>query len=126
MTRGKAMSDDLRGVLLNMARTMGIDEICHKTGCKKRTVERVMEDYRKKGTVMREHLRLEMRGAKRSMTAGDVNVCPTLHTPHRATEFCSFLPVSFDTALMYIWTSCGNFSRTSAGAKSVRQRSGGA
>jgi predicted DNA-binding transcriptional regulator len=81
MTRGKAMSDDLRGVLLNMARTMDISEICRHTGCKKRTVERVMEDYCKKGTVMREHLRLEMRGAKRSMTTGDIRVHFTLCIP---------------------------------------------
>ncbi|KAJ7163771.1 hypothetical protein C8R46DRAFT_1101532 [Mycena filopes] len=72
MTRGKALSDDLRGVLLNMARSMDIPAICRQTGCKRRTVERVMEDYRKKGTVMREHLRLEMRGAKRSMATADI------------------------------------------------------
>ncbi|KAJ7194797.1 hypothetical protein GGX14DRAFT_377632 [Mycena pura] len=72
MTRGKALSDDLRGAILNMSRFLDIPEICHYTNCKKRTVERILEDYHKKGTVMREHLRLEMRGAKRSMSAGDL------------------------------------------------------
>jgi predicted transcriptional regulator len=75
MTRGKALSDDLRGAILNMARTLDVHSICSYTNCKKRTVERVLEDYRKKGTVMREHLRLEMRGAKRSMSPGDIRVC---------------------------------------------------
>lgn len=74
MTRGKAMSDDLRGAILNMARTLDIHQICHYTGCKTRTVQRIFEDYQKKGTVMREHLRLEMRGAKRSMSGGDIRV----------------------------------------------------
>ncbi|KAJ7735283.1 hypothetical protein DFH07DRAFT_780074 [Mycena maculata] len=72
MTRGKSMSDDLRGAILNMARTLDIHQICHYTGCKTRTVQRILEDYRKKGSVMREHLRLEMRGAKRSMSGGDI------------------------------------------------------
>jgi predicted transcriptional regulator len=75
MTRGKALSDDLQGAILNMARTLDVHSICSYTNCKKRTVERVLEDYRKKGTVMREHLRLEMRGAKRSMSPGDIRVC---------------------------------------------------
>ncbi|KAJ7478856.1 hypothetical protein B0H11DRAFT_1916540 [Mycena galericulata] len=55
MTRGKAMSDDLRG-----------------PSYKKRTIERVLEDYHKKCTVMREHLRLEMCGAKRSMSCANI------------------------------------------------------
>ncbi|KAJ6456076.1 Homeodomain-like protein [Mycena sanguinolenta] len=72
MARGKVMSDDLRGAILNMARTLDIANICHYTGCKTRTVQRILEDYRMKGTVMREHLKLEMRGAKRGMSSSDI------------------------------------------------------
>ncbi|KAJ7301733.1 hypothetical protein DFH08DRAFT_640366, partial [Mycena albidolilacea] len=83
MTRGKSLSDDLRGAILNMARTLDVYAICHYTGCKKRTVEGILEDYRKKGTVMREHLKLEMRGAKRSMSIGDIRFITSLvrHSP---------------------------------------------
>ncbi|KAJ7601842.1 Homeodomain-like protein [Mycena rosella] len=83
MVRGKPLSDDLRGAILNMARNFDLHEICHHTGCKKRTVQRVLEDYRKKGTVMREHLRLEMRGAKRIMSPGDIRFLTGLvrHSP---------------------------------------------
>ncbi|KAK7054183.1 hypothetical protein R3P38DRAFT_1486142 [Favolaschia claudopus] len=72
MTRGKSLSDDLRGAIFNMALTLDVPQICRYTGCKTRTVQRVLQDYRRKGTVMREHLQQEMRGAKRAMTCGDV------------------------------------------------------
>ncbi|KAJ7145426.1 Homeodomain-like protein [Mycena crocata] len=72
MARGKVLSDDLRGAVTNMARSLDVYQICHYTGCKKRTVQRVLADYRTKGTVMREHLRMEMRGAKRSMSLADI------------------------------------------------------
>ncbi|KAJ7761930.1 hypothetical protein DFH07DRAFT_956952 [Mycena maculata] len=54
-----------------MARTLDIPAICYHTGCKKRTVQGILEDYHKKWTVMHEHLKLEMHGAKRSMSTGD-------------------------------------------------------
>ncbi|KAJ7221680.1 hypothetical protein GGX14DRAFT_388816 [Mycena pura] len=91
MTRGKALSDDLRGAILNMSRFLDIPEICHYTNCKKRTVEHILEDYHKKGTVMREHLRLEMRGAKRSMSAGDLRVCGAWFLVQSAEGFTKFL-----------------------------------
>lgn len=78
MVRGKPLSDDLRGAILNMALTLDIPTICRYSGCKKRTVERVLEDYRKKGTVMREHLRQETRGRKRKMTHRDIGVRATM------------------------------------------------
>jgi len=72
MTRGHALSDDLRGAILNMAHSLDVDNICKYTGCKKRTVQRILEDYRKKGSVIREHMRQETRGAKRRLTTGDI------------------------------------------------------
>ncbi|KAJ7474619.1 Homeodomain-like protein [Mycena galericulata] len=56
MTRGKALSDDLRGVILNMGMTQDIDNIMKLTGVKRRTIERIFADYRNKGTVMRAHV----------------------------------------------------------------------
>ncbi|KAJ7643280.1 hypothetical protein B0H17DRAFT_834714, partial [Mycena rosella] len=83
MVRGKPLSNDLRGVILNMALSLDVPGICKYTGCKTRTVQRVLEDYRKKGTVMREHLRQEMRGAKRKMTNRDIGFLTGLvrHSP---------------------------------------------
>jgi hypothetical protein len=56
MTCSKALSGDLQQAILNMACTLDVYSICCYTNCKKRTVEQVLEDYHKKGTVMHEHL----------------------------------------------------------------------
>lgn len=74
MTRGRPLSDDFRGAILNMARTLDVPSIVKYTGCKKRTIHRVLEDYRKKGTILRKHMTKELRGAKRSLTNADVQV----------------------------------------------------
>ncbi|KIL55693.1 hypothetical protein M378DRAFT_17709 [Amanita muscaria Koide BX008] len=71
MVRGRPLSDGLRAVILNMSISMDIPSIIHHTRCKKRTIERVLSDYRRRGTVMRDHLR-ELRGAKCVLTAADV------------------------------------------------------
>jgi len=42
MTRGKALSDDLRQVILNMACSLDINKISKYTGCKRRTIERIV------------------------------------------------------------------------------------
>ncbi|KAJ7246392.1 hypothetical protein C8J57DRAFT_1724803 [Mycena rebaudengoi] len=83
MACGKALSDDLRGTILNMALNLDIPTICRYTGCKTRTVERILEDYRKRGTVMQEHLQQEMRGRKRKMTNRDMRFLSGLgrHSP---------------------------------------------
>ncbi|KAJ7447641.1 Homeodomain-like protein, partial [Mycena latifolia] len=68
MPRGKALSDDLRGVILNIGMTQDILNIVKLTGVKRRTIERIFADYRNKGTVMREHMHQELRGRKHSLT----------------------------------------------------------
>ncbi|KAH7924314.1 hypothetical protein BV22DRAFT_1196045 [Leucogyrophana mollusca] len=85
MARGKALSDDLRGAILNMARLWDIDNIVEFTGCRRRTVERILADYRRKGTVAREHLAADLRGLKRSLTVQDVRFLrgTIQHSPDR-------------------------------------------
>ncbi|KAJ6503537.1 Homeodomain-like protein [Mycena sanguinolenta] len=83
MTRGKPLSDDLRGVLLNMAMHYDIDNIAKMTRVGRRTIERLLSDYREKGTVFREHMYQELRGRKRSLTSKDTKfLCPLVrHSP---------------------------------------------
>jgi hypothetical protein len=61
MAHGRALSDDLRGIILNMARQMDIASIVCYTGQKTRTVKRVLADYRREGTVARENMAKESR-----------------------------------------------------------------
>jgi hypothetical protein len=56
MPRGKAVSDDLRGVILNMGMAHDIPKITELTRVKRQTIEQIFQDYRNKGTVMREHI----------------------------------------------------------------------
>ncbi|KAJ7450497.1 Homeodomain-like protein [Mycena galericulata] len=83
MTRGKPLSDDLRGVLLNMAMHHDVDTIADLTGVGHRTIERLLSDYRKKGTVVREHMYQELRGRKRCLTGRDTKFLCALvrHSP---------------------------------------------
>jgi hypothetical protein len=80
MAHGRALSDNLRGAILNMARTLDVHSIVEYTGCKRRTVEWILSDYRKKGTVLRKHLAKELRGVKRSLRPSDVKVCYDIHS----------------------------------------------
>ncbi|KAJ7241044.1 Homeodomain-like protein [Mycena haematopus] len=83
MTRGKPLSDDLRGALINMAMHHDIANIAKLTGVGHRTIERLLSEYRKKGTVAREHMYRELRGRKRSLTNKDTKFLCALvrHSP---------------------------------------------
>lgn len=70
MTRGKRLSDDLRKSLVYMFRSCSLDEIVAYTGCKKRTVQRVLQQHR---TMQARPIR-ELRGRKRILTRTDVRV----------------------------------------------------
>jgi transposase len=78
MPRGKPLSDDLRGVILNMGMNHDIDSIAAMTRVKRRTIERIFQDYRNKGTVMRQNMYKELRGRKHSLTVSDTNVSSPL------------------------------------------------
>ncbi|KAJ7349891.1 hypothetical protein DFH08DRAFT_807227 [Mycena albidolilacea] len=62
MPRGKPLSEDLRGVILNMGMNHDVDSIAAMT-----------RDYRNKGTVMRQNMYKELRGRKHSLTVSDTN-----------------------------------------------------
>ncbi|KAJ7133200.1 hypothetical protein C8R44DRAFT_730396 [Mycena epipterygia] len=72
MTRGRPLSQDLRWSLLKMARSHDIATISKLTGVGKRTVERLMSDYRKYGTAARWGPGRSLRGQKRKISTRNV------------------------------------------------------
>jgi 5S rRNA maturation endonuclease (ribonuclease M5) len=81
------MSDGLRGVILTMGMTRDISTIVELTRVKRRTIEQIFQDYRNKGTVMREHMYKELRERKHSLTDRDTKVnqrfyCETIDSNH--------------------------------------------
>ena len=80
MARGKPLSDDLRAIVLNMARYLDVPMIASYTSIGKRTIYRILEDYHKRGLVStRAHLLHTLRGKRRSLTAADVRVRLIFH-----------------------------------------------
>jgi hypothetical protein len=75
MTRGRALSDDLCGAIVNMARSLDVESISRYTGCKRRTIERTLSNYRKNGTAVRNRVSKELRGVRRALRPTDVRVC---------------------------------------------------
>lgn len=75
MARGKRLSDDLRSTIVSMARTHTIHDLVQRTGCHLRTVERILHEYRLRGTVARDLTIQELRGCPRSLTVNDTKVC---------------------------------------------------
>lgn len=73
MVRGRRLSDDLRWSILKMARSQDIPSISKLTGVGKRTVERLMSDYRRYGTVARRQ-KISLKG-KRKLSTSNVQVC---------------------------------------------------
>ncbi|KAH7902893.1 Homeodomain-like protein [Hygrophoropsis aurantiaca] len=72
MVRGKALSADLRLAVLNMARHWDVPNIVKFTGCKTRTVERILSDYRRKGTVLQDRHAGALQGLKKKLTTHDI------------------------------------------------------
>ena len=60
MTRGRALSDDFCGAIVNMARSLDVESISRYTGCNHRTIERTLSDYSKKGTAVRTRVSKEL------------------------------------------------------------------
>ena len=75
MTRGRALSDDLCGAIVNMAQYLDLESISQYSGCKRRTIECILSNYRKNGTAVRNQVSKELRGAKRTLGPTDVRVC---------------------------------------------------
>jgi len=74
MPRGKALSDDLRGVILNMSMYLSVNQIRDYTGITKWTIYRILQDFQRRGSVARAHLMQSLQGRKRSLTTTDVRV----------------------------------------------------
>lgn len=79
MPRGRALTDDLRETLIRMCRTMDIDSVIHHTNIPRRTLQRLLSDYRRVGTAVRPK-GPELRGRRRKLTRQHVKV--SLATVH--------------------------------------------
>jgi hypothetical protein len=125
MTRGRALSNDLRGAIVNMARSLDIDSIVRYTGCKRRTVERTLSDYRKKGTAARICLSKELRGAKRALRPADVRVRLLFHSELSAySSNISSCKAKFVLVQISILLNCENFWRSEEELRLAMQHCG--
>ena len=74
MVRGQPLSDDLRKVILNMARHLDVPTIRHHTGCAASSIYMLLADYRQLGTVACAHRVREQRGKRHILVSEDVRV----------------------------------------------------
>ena len=74
MVRGQPISDDLRKVILNMARHLDMAAIRHYTGCPTRSIQQLLADYRRTGTTIRARRVRERRGRRRVLISEDIHV----------------------------------------------------
>jgi len=128
MARGKALSDDLRDVLLHMAQSLDINTITHYTGCKRRTVERILSDFRRTGSVSRQHLRLDpLQGRRRAVKDQDVQVSlySLVFNSFSHTFISSFCKALFTIALMSTLMKCRSCWRHVGALMLARLLSGG-
>ena len=54
MARGRKKPEETRLIVIRMSMLMGHDEIQNYTGLKKRTIERIISDWKRTGNVMPE------------------------------------------------------------------------
>jgi hypothetical protein len=72
-TRHRPLSEDLRWVLVRMARSMSIPQILAHTGLKRRTIEHILSTYRCTGRVLNSPKK--PRGRKPILDSDDAAVC---------------------------------------------------
>ena len=82
MPRGRALSDDSRWIILQMTATMDLDTITFHTGVKKRTIQRILSDFKHHGTANRKQVPSELCGAPRVLSNENVGVSSLLHIYH--------------------------------------------
>jgi len=70
MPHGNRLSDDARWIIVNLAMHFDIKTIVSYSGCKQRTIERIIADYRKRGTV--DHEPSVLQGGRRALRPADV------------------------------------------------------
>ena len=73
--------------------TFIISAITYYTGCKRRTIQRILSDYHKRGSVARQHLRKNtLRGHRRAIKGHDIRISHHSSTLfHRGTRGERFL-----------------------------------
>ena len=75
MTHGKPVPDELRKVTVQMAHIVSVNNICALTRSKKRTVQRILADFRRTGSALRSRsIHRLIRGRARKLTHGDIRV----------------------------------------------------
>ena len=108
--QGKTLSNDLQWTLLHMVRTLDTSLISRITGVGYRTIQRLLMDYRKKGTVDCER---QLRRGRRSLSGAHVQVCfrcylAVLGTQKQCSvckDFFNFVPISFSMSWRCSWVS---------------------
>lgn len=80
MTRGCRLSEDLRQTLVYMYRTSSIPEIVKHTGCKKRTIQRILLQHRTRYGYARVGITRERPGRRRILTQIDIRVRSLLYS----------------------------------------------
>jgi len=91
----KTLYNDLRWILLHMVRTLDTSSISQITGVGYRTIQRLLMDYHKKGTVDREW---QLCHGRRSLSGAHVQVCFRCYLAVSGSvckDFFDFIPISF-------------------------------
>ena len=78
MVKGRPLSDDLRKVILNMARHFDVTLIHHYTGCATRSIERLLADWRKNSTIVRDLTARRRRGKRQILSGTNIRVHLTI------------------------------------------------
>ncbi|KAA1471656.1 hypothetical protein DENSPDRAFT_128964 [Dentipellis sp. KUC8613] len=90
MVRGRRLSNDLREAVLTLARTLNVGTIAELTGCSERTIQRIVNAFRRRSRpAMRGLLAHELQGAKQSLTVTAAlqprhRSCPLISAPNSA------------------------------------------
>ena len=76
MPRGRAVSEDLRRVIVHMAATLLLDLETMRclTNVPRRTIERILSTYRETGHVMPQDAHRRVRGRRRALNYDDLRV----------------------------------------------------
>jgi hypothetical protein len=72
MPRGRALSNDARWIVVQMCSSMDIDAIAYHTGVKRRTIERILSDFKKHSTANRHKASAALQGAPRVLSNDNV------------------------------------------------------
>lgn len=75
MAKGKAISDDLRGVVIRMVAELRVPlaKVCEYTGVPRRSVERILTTYKRTGQSARDHT-IAPSGRPRLLQYNDIGV----------------------------------------------------